>query len=170
MTKKVIHFNNTKLSVITQLHLNRFLYLSKFKKHIASTKTKSNVRGGGKKPWRQKGTGRARAGSIRSPLWVGGGVIFGPHPRTKYKKLNKAQIQLNFANLFLLLNKNFIFFEKYSNNKFVKENFIDFNTYNKLKNLYTFNIILNNKFPFFIQFEIFFSKIFYNLLKTIIKN
>jgi large subunit ribosomal protein L4 len=55
----------------------------------AATKTKGFVRGGGKKPWRQKGTGRARSGSIRSPIWVGGGTIFGPHPKDYEVRLPK---------------------------------------------------------------------------------
>ncbi|MCX7882922.1 MAG: 50S ribosomal protein L4 [Brevinematales bacterium] len=63
--------------------------LSHERQGTLSTLTKSEVRGGGKKPWRQKGLGRARAGSIRSPLWRGGGVIFGPKPRDFSLKVNQ---------------------------------------------------------------------------------
>jgi large subunit ribosomal protein L4 len=63
----------------------------------ASTKTRAEVRGGGKKPWRQKGTGRARHGSSRSPIWVGGGTVFGPKPRDHSvkvpKKMRKAALR-----------------------------------------------------------------------------
>ena len=59
-----------------------------------STKTRGDVRGGGKKPWRQKGTGRARAGSRRSPLWRGGGTIFGPHPRDYSFSMPRKQRRL----------------------------------------------------------------------------
>ena len=59
-----------------------------------ATKTRGLVRGGGKKPWKQKGTGRARVGSIRSPLWVGGGTVFGPTPRSHAKAMPKKARQL----------------------------------------------------------------------------
>lgn len=66
----------------------------------ASTLTRAEVSGGGRKPWRQKGLGRARAGSIRSPLWRGGGVIFGPKPRDYSKKVNKKEKALAYVSIF----------------------------------------------------------------------
>ena len=58
------------------------------------TKTRSEVSGGGRKPWRQKGTGRARQGSTRAPHWIKGGVVFGPHPRSYDKKMNRKERRL----------------------------------------------------------------------------
>jgi large subunit ribosomal protein L4 len=71
--------------------------LAKRRSGTASTKTRGEISGGGKKPWRQKGTGRARAGTNRSPIWVGGGTIFGPKPRSYAfslpKKMRKAALR-----------------------------------------------------------------------------
>ncbi|MCX8089601.1 MAG: 50S ribosomal protein L4 [Verrucomicrobiae bacterium] len=69
-------------------------HLANQRRGTASTKTKGEVAGTGKKPWRQKGTGRARAGSFQSPLWRGGGVVFGPKPRDYHKKVNAKTKQL----------------------------------------------------------------------------
>ncbi|MEA5469828.1 50S ribosomal protein L4 [Spirulina sp. 06S082] len=76
------------------LHRAVVRQLANARQGTASTKTRAEVRGGGRKPWRQKGTGRARAGSIRSPLWRGGGVIFGPKPRDYSQKMNRKERRL----------------------------------------------------------------------------
>ncbi|HWR38592.1 MAG TPA: 50S ribosomal protein L4 [Patescibacteria group bacterium] len=74
------------------MHQALVMQLASQRLGTASTKTRGLVRGGGKKPWKQKGTGRARSGSIRSPLWVGGGTTFGPQPRSyKFKMPRKAR-------------------------------------------------------------------------------
>jgi large subunit ribosomal protein L4 len=81
----------------------------------ASTKTRSEVRGGGRKPWRQKGTGRARAGSIRSPLWRGGGVIFGPKPRDFSLKMNRKERRLALRTAFASRVEDIIVVQEFNN-------------------------------------------------------
>lgn len=71
------------------VHMAVVQYLANQRQGTQSTKTRAEVRGGGRKPWRQKGTGRARQGSTRSPQWTGGGVVFAPKPRDYSFKLNK---------------------------------------------------------------------------------
>jgi len=80
----------------------------------ACTKTRSEVRGGGRKPWRQKGTGRARAGSTRSPLWRGGGVIFGPKPREFNLKMNRKERRLALRTAFASRIDDLIVVEEFS--------------------------------------------------------
>jgi large subunit ribosomal protein L4 len=80
----------------------------------ASTKTRAEVSGGGRKPWRQKGTGRARAGSNRSPLWRGGGVIFGPKPRDFSVKMNRKERRLALRTVFQSRADNLIVVEDFA--------------------------------------------------------
>ena len=86
--------------------------------HTASTKTRSEVRGGGRKPWKQKGTGNARAGSRRSPLFVGGGVSFGPKPRVVSKKINKKERRLAILSALYLKKQQFLFINEDTYTKF----------------------------------------------------
>jgi large subunit ribosomal protein L4 len=76
------------------MHQALLRQLANARQGTASTKTRSEVRGGGRKPWRQKGTGRARQGSTRSPQWEGGGVVFGPHPRSYRMDMPRKQRRL----------------------------------------------------------------------------
>jgi large subunit ribosomal protein L4 len=93
------------------LHRDLLRHFASQKQGTVSTKTRSEVRGGGRKPWRQKGTGRARAGSNRSPLWKGGGVIFGPKPKTVSLKLNKKERRLALQTLLYSKKNNILIIE-----------------------------------------------------------
>ena len=79
---------------IAVMHQALVMQLANARVGTADTKTRAQVRGGGRKPWRQKGTGRARQGSIRAPHWAGGGVVFGPHPRDYTQRMPKRMRRL----------------------------------------------------------------------------
>ena len=93
------------------LHKDLLRHSSLKRQGTVSTKTRSEVRGGGRKPWQQKGTGRARAGSNRSPLWKGGGVIFGPKPKNVSFKLNKKERRLALQTLLYNKKNNIVIIE-----------------------------------------------------------
>ena len=93
------------------LHKDFLRHYSSQKQGTVSSKTRSEVRGGGRKPWKQKGTGRARAGSNRSPLWKGGGVIFGPKPKKILLKLNKKERRLALQTLLYNKRNNILIIE-----------------------------------------------------------
>ena len=109
------------------------------RQRTVGTKTRSEVRGGGRKPWQQKGTGRARAGSNRSPLWKGGGVIFGPKPKTISLKLNKKERRLALQTLLYNKKKNILIIKDLENK------FIETKTKSFLKICKNCNISLNQK-------------------------
>jgi large subunit ribosomal protein L4 len=112
-----------KLNKKQSIGLIHKLYITQLKQsyiHTASTKTKSEVSGGGKKPRPQKGQGYARSGSSRSPLWVGGGVIFGPKPHTVTKKINKKEKRLAIFSAFCLKKQELIVSKEIDNLQVIK--------------------------------------------------
>jgi len=132
-----------KKKAIGLIHKVYLAQLKTSRQYTASTKTKSEVRGGGKKPWRQKGTGSARAGSTRSPLWVGGGVSFGPKPRVVSKKINKKERRLAILSALYLKKKEFVFLEEK-----IYEEFTNIKTKNILSILSTLGIKSDSKILF----------------------
>jgi len=91
-------------------------YLANQRQGTQSTKTRSEVRGGGKKPWRQKGTGRARQGSIRAPQWIKGGIALGPKPRSYKYRVNKKEKRLAIKSLLSskVLEENLVVVDKFN--------------------------------------------------------
>ena len=117
ITGKQLNFSQElKLTVLDEsgnylVHKDFLRHSNAQRQRTVATKTRSEVRGGGRKPWQQKGTGRARAGSNRSPLWKGGGVIFGPKPKSISLKLNKKERRLALQTLLYNKKNNILIIE-----------------------------------------------------------
>ncbi|MFA5622967.1 MAG: 50S ribosomal protein L4 [Candidatus Dojkabacteria bacterium] len=134
-----------------------YVYNSNERKGTSSVKGRGDVRGGGRKPWKQKGTGRARVGSTRSPLWVGGGITFGPFNRNWKRSINKKMVQK--ATCIMLSKRladevlNFVDIEKGKEIKDVRSNFVkdidsktllvsqDENVFLALRNISNINVV-----------------------------
>jgi large subunit ribosomal protein L4 len=142
-TKIFLENLERKKKAIGLIHRVYLTQLKNSRTYTASTKTKSEVRGGGRKPWKQKGTGNARAGSRRSPLWVGGGVIFGPKPRVVSKKVNKKERRLAILSALYLKKKEFVFVDENA-----LSNFNIIKTKETLKLLQTLNVSTTKKILF----------------------
>ena len=121
------------------LHKDILRHSNSQRQGTVSSKTRSEVRGGGQKPWRQKGTGRARAGSNRSPLWKGGGVIFGPKPKSVSLKLNKKERRLTLQTLLYNKKNNILIIEN------LEKELTEFKTKSFLKICEKCSINLNQK-------------------------
>nr|YP_010317842.1 ribosomal protein L4 [Silvetia siliquosa]UNH90279.1 ribosomal protein L4 [Silvetia siliquosa] len=134
LTLKVKDANETSNYVIHRAYLTQRL---NERQGTASTLTRAEVRGGGRKPWRQKGMGRARAGSNRSPLWKGGGVSFGPKPKLYLNKINRKEWKLGLRSLLISKQNNIIILDNL--------NITEYKTKNIIKILKIFNINLSEK-------------------------
>jgi large subunit ribosomal protein L4 len=142
-TKLFLENSERKKNAIGLIHRAYLTQIKNSRQYLASTKTKSEVRGGGRKPWKQKGTGRARAGSNRSPLWVGGGVIFGPKFRIVNKKINKKENRLAILSALYLKKNKWVFVDE---NLFT--NFNEIKTKNIRNLLSTFSLNPTEKILF----------------------
>ena len=149
LTLKVKDANETNNYVIHRAYLTQRL---NERQGTASTLTRAEVRGGGRKPWRQKGMGRARAGSNRSPLWKGGGVSFGPKPKLYSNKINRKEWKLGLRSLLISKQNNIIIVDNL--------NITEYKTKNIIKILKIFNINLSEQTLFILP------KIEKNLLRS----
>nr|QWK42290.1 ribosomal protein L4 [Postelsia palmaeformis] len=131
LTLKLKEVTNTINYVIQRAYLAQ---RSNERQGTASTLTRAEVKGGGRKPWRQKGTGRARAGSNRSPLWKGGGVSFGPKPKLYSSKINRKEWQLSLRSLLIAKQKDITIIDNF--------NFLEYKTSNIIKVLNSLGINL----------------------------